>query len=133
MAPTLSQASTPAPESRSRSAAHQQAIRADAAAIAAAMQALLGQQLTAVIAGVAEARAVGDWARGNRKPHPKAEERLRNGYQVAMLLGSVEPPDVVRAWFIGMNPDLDDRPPAMVLAEDPVRVMQAARAFVDHG
>jgi hypothetical protein len=32
-----------------------------------------------------------------------------------------------------MNPELDDRPPAIVIAEDPVRVMQAARAFIDHG
>jgi hypothetical protein len=116
-----------------RNATHRQAIRGDAASIASALQDLLGQQLTAVIAGVAEARAVADWARGSRKPHPKAEERLRNGYQVATLLASIDPPDVVRAWFIGMNPDLDDRPPAIVIAEDPVRVMQAARAFVDHG
>jgi hypothetical protein len=112
---------------------HREAIRSDTAAIAAAMQQLLGQQLTAVIAGVADARAVGDWARGNRKPHPKAEERLRNGYQIATLLAGVDPVDVVRAWFVGMNPELDDRPPALVLAEDPVRVMNAARVFVDHG
>ena len=41
--------------------------------------------------------------------------------------------ETVRAWFVGMNPDLDDRAPALVLGEDPVGVLQAARAFLAHG
>ena len=108
-------------------------ITPEATTIAAEMQRLLGQQLTTVIAGVADAREVGDWARGTGRPHPNAEKRLRGGYQVAMLLASVDPVDVVRAWFVGTNPELDDRPPALVLAEDPERVINAARVFVDHG
>ncbi|MGH2560018.1 MAG: XRE family transcriptional regulator [Thermomicrobiales bacterium] len=101
--------------------------------IAGTLQDLLGQKLMAVIAGVSDARAVGEWARGTRMPHPKAEERLRNAYQVAKLLEASESPETVRAWFIGMNPELGDHPPALVIAEEPVRVLQAARAFLAHG
>jgi hypothetical protein len=116
-----------------QSAGHARAVRSGIAEVAASLQDLLGQRLTAVIAGVADARAVGDWARGQRTPHPKAADRLRHAYQVAALLAEDESPETVRAWFVGMNPDLDDHPPALVIAEEPTRVMQAARAFLAHG
>jgi hypothetical protein len=32
-----------------------------------------------------------------------------------------------------MNPELDDRAPALVLGEDSARVLQAARTFLAHG
>jgi hypothetical protein len=86
-----------------------------------------------MIAGVRDAHAVGDWARGTRKPHPKAEERLRNAYQVAKLLECEESRETIRAWFVGMNPERDDHPPALMIAEEPVRVLQAARSFLAHG
>jgi hypothetical protein len=68
-----------------------------------------------------------------RKPHPKAEERLRNAYQVAKLLECEESRETIRAWFVGMNPERDDHPPALMIAEEPVRVLQAARSFLAHG
>ena len=37
------------------------------------------------------------------------------------------------AWFIGMNPDLDDRAPALMLAEEPQEVLLAARNFLANG
>ena len=114
-------------------AAHALAVRGPVAEIAAALQTLLGQKLTAVIAGVSDAEAVGDWARGARRPHPKAEERLRHAFQVAQLLAAVESRETVRAWFIGMNPDLEDHPPALVIASEPMRVLQAARSFLANG
>ena len=52
--------------------------------------------------------------------------------QVVQLLLQVDSAETVRAWFSGMNPDLDDRPPATVLADEPGRVLQAARAFLAH-
>jgi hypothetical protein len=112
---------------------HRDAVRGSMSTIAGTLQDLLGQKMTAVIAGVSDARAVSEWARGTRRPHPKAEERLRNAYQIAKLLEADESRETVRAWFIGMNPDLDDHPPALVIAENPVRVLQAARIFLAHG
>ena len=94
---------------------------------------LLGERLTAVIAGVNNARAVGQWARGERTPHPGTERRLRAALQVAQLLLAVESPESVRSWFVGMNPDLDDQAPALALGDDPTRVLQAARTFLQHG
>jgi hypothetical protein len=113
--------------------AHGQATRLGVPTIVRSLQDILGQRLVAVIAGVSDAKAVGKWARGQRSPHPDAEERLRNAYQIAQLLLERESAETVRAWFIGMNPDLDDHAPALVLREDPVHVLQAARSFLAHG
>ncbi len=61
------------------------------------------------------------------------ERRLPNAYQVAQVIVQTESPETVRAWFIGMNPELDDQPPALVIVDDPLRVLQAARIFVANG
>lgn len=107
-------------------------VGATVAGVAKALQDLLGQKLTAVIAGVADARAVGEWARGERRPNPKTENRLRDAYHVVTMLAGTESKQTIRMWFVGMNPELDDHPPALVIAEDPTRVMRAARKFVAH-
>ena len=52
---------------------------------------------------------------------------------MAQTLFAVESTEVVLAWLLGMNPQLDDRAPASVLAEDPAGVMRAARFFVANG
>ncbi|MFN8635983.1 MAG: XRE family transcriptional regulator [Chloroflexota bacterium] len=101
--------------------------------VAHELERVLGQRLTAAIAGVADAKAVGKWARGERAPRPDAEQHLRDAYYVMRLLLQVETPATVRAWFIGMNPELDDRSPALALGEDAARVLQAARTFLAHG
>ena len=121
------------PRQPAGSTAHAGSVRAGIDEVAASLQEMLGQKLTAVVAGVTDARAVGDWARGVRRPHPKAEARLRHAHQIANLLAQVETPQTVRAWFIGMNPELDDHPPALAIAEEPTRVLQVARAFLNHG
>ena len=116
--------------------AHDRTVRATAGEVAAFLQELLGQKLTAVIAGVDDPKAVGRWARGERAPRGEAERRLREAFQVATVLALAESPETARAWFMGMNPYLADRAPAFIFAEDPDgggRVMQAARAFLAHG
>ena len=113
--------------------AYAQATRTRTPEVVSSLQGLLGQRLTAVIAGVNNAKAVGQWARGERTPHPGAEQRLRAALQVAQLLLAAESPETVRSWFVGMNPDLDDQAPALAIADDPTRVLQAARTFLAHG
>jgi len=110
--------------------AHARAARLATPAIAEYLQGVLGQRLTAVMAGVSDAKAVGQWAKGSRTPHPEAERRLRDAYQVTQLLMQREAAETVRAWFRGMNPHLDDEAPALTLATEPARVLQAARAFL---
>lgn len=114
-------------------AVHGRAVRLTMPKIVGSLQDVVGQRLVAVIAGVSDAKAVGKWVRGERSPHPDAEQRLRHAFQIVQLLLERESAETVRAWLVGMNPDLDDRAPALVLAEDPVRVLQAARAFLAHG
>lgn len=112
---------------------HAVATRASVPEITKELESILGQRLTAVIAGVSDAKAVAKWARGERTPRPDTEQRLRDAYYIVHLLLQAEAPSTIRAWFSGMNPDLDDHAPALVLGEDAPRVLQAARTFLAHG
>ena len=116
-----------------RQTAHTRAMRASVPEIATRLQEVLGQRLTAVVAGVNDAKAVGQWARGLRSPHPDAERRLRDAYQVVGLLLEYDAPETIRAWFGGMNPNLGDQPPALVVATEPGHVLEAAQAFIANG
>jgi hypothetical protein len=113
--------------------AHQRAVRAEVAEVASALQDLFGQRLTARIAGVQDYRAVGKWARGERQPHAESERRLREALRVADFLLQEEPPAIVRAWFVGLNPNLDDHVPALEVGNHPDQVMSAARSFLATG
>ena len=119
--------------STSVQAAHERAVRAGVPEMATYLQDLFGQKLTAFMAGSRDPKAVGKWARGERLPHPEVEECLRAAYQVASFLMQAESRPAVRAWFLGMNPQLDDRAPAIVIRDRPAAVMQSARAFVAGG
>src|ERR671938_1444026 len=121
-------ASTALDQQRRR--AHARATRQGIAATAAALQDLFGQRLTAALAGVRDAKAVGRWARGADVPRAQAAAALENAFQVVELLRSQEDDQTIQAWFRGMNPDLGDRPPALLIRSEPDQVMQAARAFL---
>ncbi len=116
--------------------AHDRTVRASTAQMAAFLQDLVGQQLTALMTGVADPKAVGKWARGERTPRGDVARRLRDAYHVATLLTLGESDQTARAWLMGMNPLLGDRSPAAVFAGEPdggLRAMRAARAFLAHG
>lgn len=116
--------------------AHEQRVRASTADVAAYMQGLLGRKWTAYLAGVADPKAVGKWARGVRKPHPESERRLRDAYQIALLIAQVDDEETARVWFAGMNPMLDHSAPAWVIANLPDggdRAMEAALSFISNG
>ncbi len=74
------------------------------------------------------------WIAGEVAPAAREQKLLRDTFQVVELLAEVEGPEVTRAWFIGMNPQLNDAAPAQEIAAGNVRdVMAAARAFVNAG
>ena len=114
-------------------AAHRLATRLDIPSLVRSLQDVLGQRLVALIAGVSDPKAVGKWARGERTPHPETEHRLRHAFHITQLLLQQESAETVRAWFIGMNPDLDDQAPALLLADAPQEVLLAARNFLANG
>lgn len=43
------------------------------------------------------------WVAGEAKPPLQEQRLLRDTFQVVELLAEVDPDEVVRAWFIGMN------------------------------
>ena len=100
---------------------------------AAYLRRVLGPRLTAIIAQVPNPDDIELWASGRQAPTPESARHLNVAYQVSKLLEPYETPETVQAWFVGMNPVLGDRAPALVVADDPDAVMQAARAFVAYG
>ena len=116
--------------------AHQETVRSSAPEIAAELQRLFGQRIVASMTGVADPKAVGRWARGEREPRAEAERALRAVFQITRLLTLAESEETARAWFIGMNPQFGDRAPFVILSENPANaqnVLGAARAFVING
>lgn len=105
--------------------------------IAAALERILSRRLTAVIVGVKDGKTVARWASGAISDirDDAVEQRLRTTYQIAqMLLQSSDSQQTVKAWFIGLNPQLDDVSPAEAIRDGCLReALSAARAFVAGG
>ncbi len=119
-------------------AAHQRAMRAPFREVAEELRELLGARLAAYIGGVAETRAVREWAEGTRTPSNDVQQRFRTALQLALLLNESDGREVTQAWFQGLNPQLDDRSPARLLREGTLeetgpQVLAAARAFLVGG
>jgi hypothetical protein len=97
------------------------------------LRASLGAPLTAALIGVDSVARVSDLIAGRATMDSRTERRLQDACTVMQALLEVESPVTVRAWLLGMNPLLDDRAPAAMLAEDPAAVLRAARFFVANG
>jgi hypothetical protein len=114
--------------------AHRKAVESTIRDVVGYMQEVLGQKLVAYIAGVSDPRTVGRWAAGERAPRAEHEQRLRCAYQTFQLLLAEESPHTVRAWSLGLNPQLDDQSPAQSIREGAFRdVLIAAKAFLAGG
>jgi hypothetical protein len=113
---------------------HRTTIEATTASIAGFLQEVLGQRLVAHMAGVSDSKTVGRWAKGERQPRGEAEHRLREAYTIFQLLQTMESPHTVRAWFVGLNPQLDDESPAQAISEGRTRdALVAAKSFLAGG
>ncbi|MBM7508712.1 hypothetical protein JOE61_002526 [Nocardioides salarius] len=93
----------------------------------------LGAKVTAFMVG----RDVSTLSRWGSKGVPSNDDALRPllvAFQIVNMLETVEAAPTIRAWFIGMNPQLDDESPAEAVREGRHReVMAAARAFMTGG
>ncbi len=124
-----------APETRIAHA-YQEAMRVSNAEGAAVLRDVLTPRLAAYVTGVDATRTVARWARGEtarlRADHAT---RLRTAYEIVRLLErGHEAPTTIQAWFLGMNPILDDRSPARALHEgDHAGARAAAVAFLAEG
>ena len=116
--------------------AHREAVNAPLSTIASVLQEVLSRRLTAFIVGVRDAKTVSRWASGGITEirNPDVEQRLRTAYMIVQLLLDLDAPNTIRAWFIGMNPELDDQSPAEAIREGNGRgAMAAARVFITNG
>ena len=116
--------------------AHKEAISTPLNELVSALQAWLSRRITAYIAGVDNAKSVTRWASGEVatvRDH-EMEQRLRSAYEVFVLLTNYESVNTVKAWFIGLNPQLGDVAPIDALREGRLKeTMAAARAFTVGG
>ena len=112
--------------------AHFESIKAPVTKIAAQLLEILGARLSALVVGLSDPKAMGEYAKGARTPQPDTDAKMRVAHQVIVtLLSGNLPRETIQAWFVGMNPDLDDEPPARVILESPKKVLDAAKAFVE--
>lgn len=122
----------PTPTTDRSTAAHLHTTRLAIANIAETLQDVLGQKLTAHLAGLTDTKAIGEYAKGTRTPRPEVESRLRLAFQVFQIIVDADSDHVARAWFIGLNPQLNDDTPADAIRNDRLKdVVIAARAFVN--
>jgi len=119
--------------SSARQLAHRDAVAVEITPLVEFLNENLSAGLVGLLAGV-DPQTARRWARGEAHPRISAEHRLRGAYQFFQTLLPHEAPATVRAWFMGMNPQLDDESPAEAIAADRLRdVMAAARAFAAGG
>jgi hypothetical protein len=98
---------------------------------------LIGAPLTAYLGGVNETRAVRQWMNSERLPHAITQSKLKLALQVAVFLQNEGEEEVIAAWFLGLNPALDDQTPADLIrsaggTEELSAILAAAREFVDN-
>lgn len=119
-------------------AAYRRAVRASFPEIVREIVEILGKKLTAYIVRVKDTRVIDRWMRAGVEPYRDAEPRVRLAYQIAKTLSEHDSPRVVQAWFLGLNPELQDRAPIRLLREeDPEKVgpelLNAMRAYLAGG
>jgi hypothetical protein len=113
-------------------AIHRQATTAPVRELAGHLQEILSRRLTAYIAGVQDGKTVSRWASGeiSEVRDHDVERRLRVAYEISTLLLIHDSPQTVKAWFIGLNPQLEDTSPAEAIHEGNLKqALRAARAF----
>ena len=93
----------------------------------------LGPTLVATSANVRDTKLPHKWSKADGPtPRDEAYARLVAAHRAWTLLRQTEHFGVARNWFIGANPRLNERAPALCLREGAIaEVLAAANAFVD--
>src|SRR6185437_2547292 len=112
---------------------HRQALGASVREMAGLLHQLLSRRVTAYLAGEKDAATVSRWISGkvSHVRDPLVEQRLRTAYEIALLLLQEDAPDVVRAWFVSLSPQLGDATPIETIHNGELKeALAAARSFV---
>lgn len=112
-----------------------QALRASIKEAATTVSSVLTGKIGAYAVGVKDVKTLNRWASGEVTAiRAENESKLRTAYEIITLLMRFEAPETVRAWFIGMAPELDDVSPARTLHEGRLQeAIGAARSFAANG
>lgn len=101
---------------------------ASPAEMAGELRDALGEKLLNFTVG-SDAATISSWSEGEA-PDPKLENGIRRVYEVYLLLKPLDDAATIRAWLVGMNPMIDDRAPAELLAEGEFdAALTVARSF----
>src|SRR5258708_15949373 len=80
--------------------------------IAAYLQEAVGQRVAAAMAGLADTKQIGRYAReGGPQPHGATERRLREGYKIVRMLIDAYDDKTAPAWLFRTNTPPDPPPP----------------------
>jgi hypothetical protein len=115
---------------------HEAATR-DVREIAGWLQGQLGQRMAAHLAGLADVKQIGRYAREDGpSPSSSVERRLREGYKVVQMIVLAYDAKTAKAWLFGTNTRLDDDAPIERLGvatttDEFVAVKRAARQFAN--
>jgi hypothetical protein len=113
--------------------AHRTVVETSTSGTTAYVLEVLGQKLAAHMLNV-DPKTLRRWAAGESDPRGEAEGRLRDLHMILRLLNRNESPQTVRAWFVGLNPQLNDLSPAEAVRGGRLReVLTAAKSFLAGG
>lgn len=115
--------------------AHDKSTKLKIDEIATFLEEVLGQRLTAEMLQISNHKLLGKWK--NRQQMPGSldtQDKLRKIYQLTYLLNQFEKPLTVRAWFLGMNPDLDDKLALDLIKDNNFHsVLKAIESYIARG
>lgn len=114
---------------------HRQALQTTLPTVAHGVATALSYRLVAVICDLHDTALIRNWAAGDiTVQNPEAERRLRTAYEILLLLRPHDGDEIIRAWFLGMGPTLNDVSPASVIREGRFTdAIGAAHAFIAEG
>ncbi len=114
-------------------AAHRETVQVTERDLVQALTLKLGTRLVCFTVGK-DKSTISRWKTGETPLPIESAQALRTIYQVFRLLESSESDHTIRAWFIGMNPQLDDESPLEAVQQGRYKeVMASARAFLAGG
>lgn len=118
---------------RVRAAAHRRSVEVNQTDLVNALVEKLGIKLVAFIAN-RNTSTITRWREAKVEASEEALRPLRTSYQLIQMLEHHEADATIRAWFMGINPQLDDLSPAEAIADGQTReAIAAARAFLAGG
>lgn len=113
--------------------AHRDSVQVGDSDLVSAVVTKLGTRLVCFVVDK-DKSTITRWKSGDTAVPLEASKRLRLVYQIFRLLEGSESDHTIRAWFIGMNPQLDDDSPLEAIEAGRYKdSLVAARAFLAGG